>query len=92
MATQLFVGGISYNTTEQTLRETFEQAGSVTSATIVMDKMTGQSRGFAFVEMASEEEANKAIEMFNGASVDGRKIAVNIARPKEERAPRDFNR
>ncbi len=88
MATQLFVGGISYNTTEQSLREAFEQAGTVVSATIVMDKMTGQSRGFGFVEMGSEEEAKKAIEMLNGFSLDGRKIAVNEAQPREARPKR----
>ena len=64
MGTQLFVGGISYNTTEQGLKEAFEQAGSVVSATIVIDKMTGQSRGFGFVEMGSEEEAKNIAAVY----------------------------
>ncbi|MBI5414277.1 RNA-binding protein [Candidatus Peregrinibacteria bacterium] len=77
----LFVGGISYNTTEDSLRDAFAQAGTVVSAKIIMDKMTGRSKGFGFVEMGSPEEAAAAIEMWNGQEIDGRKIAVNIARP-----------
>ena len=66
MAKKLFVGGMSYETTENTLKETFSKAGTVESATIIIDKISGRSKGFGFVEMSSEEEAQKAIEMFNG--------------------------
>ena len=92
MAKKLYVGGLSYNTTEDTLRDTFSQAGAVEKATILMDKMTGRSRGFGFVEMTNDEDAMKAIEMFNGKELEGRTLTVNEARPMEERAPRrDFN-
>lgn len=93
MNNKLFVGGLSFDSTEQGMAEAFAAAGSVKSAKIMMDKMTGRSRGFGFVEMGSDEEAQKAIEMFNGQALDGRKITVSIARPMEARAPRrDFNR
>lgn len=85
MATKLYIGGLSYSTTEPTLKESFAQAGTVVSATIIMDKMTGRSRGFGFVEMGSEEEAQQAISMFNGTELDGRTITVNEARPQEDR-------
>ena len=88
MAKKLYVGGLSYNTTEATLRETFAAAGTVETATIIMDKMTGRSKGFGFVEMATEEEAKKAIEMMNGKELDGRTLTVNEAKPMEPRAPR----
>lgn len=88
MATKLYVGGVSYGTTEDGLREAFAQAGNVVSAKIIMDKMTGRSRGFAFVEMATEEDAQKAIELWNGKELDGRTLTVNEARPLEERPPR----
>ena len=88
MATKLYVGGVSYGTTEDALREAFAQAGNVVSAKIIIDKMTGRSRGFAFVEMASEEDAQKAIALWNGKELDGRTLTVNEARPMEERAPR----
>lgn len=88
MATKLYVGGVSYGTTEDGLRDAFAQAGNVASAKIIIDKMTGRSRGFAFVEMATEEEAQKAIEMWNGKELDGRTLTVNEARPLEERPPR----
>jgi RNA recognition motif-containing protein len=96
MATKLYVGGVSYGTTEDALRESFAQAGNVVSAKIIIDKMTGRSRGFAFVEMNSEEDAQKAITLWNGKELDGRTLTVNEARPLEERAPRsgggrDFN-
>lgn len=80
---RIFVGNLSYNTTEDQLNDLFSQAGSVESASIVTDKMTGRSRGFAFVEMDSEAGA-KAIEMFNGYEMDGRTINVNEARPRNE--------
>lgn len=93
MAKKLYVGGLSYDTTEETLKGLFAQAGAVESVTIIIDRMSGRSKGFAFVEMASEEEAQKAIEMLNGKEVDGRTITVNEARPQESR-PRSggFNR
>ncbi len=85
MAKKLFVGGMSYETTENTLKETFSKAGTVESATIIVDKMSGRSKGFGFVEMSSEEEAQKAIEMFNGKELDGRNVTVNEAKPMESR-------
>lgn len=93
MAKKLYVGGLSYNTTQDALRDAFAQAGQVESASIVTDRMSGRSRGFGFVEMTSDEDAAKAIEMWNGKELDGRALTVNEARPLEQRAPRkDFNR
>ena len=93
MAKKLFVGGLSYETTEATLKETFSQAGTVESATVIIDKMSGRSKGFGFVEMSSEEEARKAIEMFNGKELDGKNVTVNEAKPLESRPRRSgFNR
>jgi len=88
MSKKLYVGGLSYDSTDASLKAKFEEAGTVDTASIVMDKMTGRSRGFGFVEMASDAEAEKAIEMFNDKEFEGRKLTVNIARPKEDR-PRD---
>jgi cold-inducible RNA-binding protein len=88
MAKKLYVGGLSYNTTEATLKETFAAAGTVESATIIIDKMTNRSKGFGFVEMSTEDEAKKAIEMINGKELDGRTLTVNEAKPMEPRAPR----
>ena len=88
MATKLYVGGLPYSTTEDTLRDLFAQAGSVTSATIINDKMTGRSKGFGFVEMSSDEEAQAAIEMFDKKEYEGRTLTVNEARPMEARPPR----
>jgi len=88
MATKLYIGGLSYNTTEDALRDAFSNAGSVTSASIIMDKMTGRSRGFGFVEMSSDEEAKNAIDMWNGKELDGRTLTVNEARPLGERPAR----
>lgn len=85
---RLFVGNLSYQTGENDLQDHFAQAGAVSSVNLMLDKMTGKSRGFAFVEYASSEEAQKAIEMFHDKDFQGRKITVNIARPREERAPR----
>ncbi|MBI4114458.1 MAG: RNA-binding protein [Candidatus Niyogibacteria bacterium] len=85
MAKKLYVGGLSYDTVEDTLRATFSKAGTVESATVITDKMSGRSKGFGFVEMSSEEEAQKAIAMFNGKELDGRNITVNEARPQESR-------
>ena len=95
MAKKLYVGGLSYDTNESVLKETFSQAGTVESAVVIMDKMTGRSKGFGFIEMSSEDEAQKAIEMFNGKDLEGRNITVNEARPMESRPPRregGFNR
>src|SRR5262245_52011169 len=83
--TRLFVGNLSFQTLEQDLQEYFSQAGSVTSVNLMFDKFTGKSRGFAFVELASPEEANKAVEMFNGKELQGRPLTVNVARPREDR-------
>lgn len=85
MAKKLYIGGISYSTNDDGLRDAFAQAGAVESARVIMDKMTGRSRGFGFVEMANDEDAQKAIEMWNGKELDGRKLTVNEARPMEER-------
>jgi len=88
MAKKLYVGGLSYGTSEATLKSTFEAAGTVESAVIIMDKMTNRSKGFGFVEMSTDEEAAKAIEMFNGKELEGRNLTVNEAKPMEPRAPR----
>jgi len=92
MAKKLYVGGLSYNTTEDALKELFSQAGTVETATIIVDRMSNRSKGFGFVEMSSDEEAEKAIEMFNGKELDGRSLTVNEARPMEARPKRDFDR
>jgi len=88
MAKKLYIGGLSYNTTEDILKDAFTQAGLVESVTIIKDKMSGRSRGFGFVEMSSDEDASKAIDMWNGKELDGRTIVVNEARPLGERPPR----
>ena len=85
MNTKLFVGSLSWNTTEDGLRQAFEKAGNVVSAKIPTERETGRSRGFGFVEMATAEEAQAAIDMWNGKELDGRNIVVNEARPQEER-------
>ncbi|MEK7584496.1 MAG: RNA-binding protein [Patescibacteria group bacterium] len=94
MAKKLYVGGLPYSTTDDRLREVFSAAGAVESASVIVDRMSGRSKGFGFVEMTSDEEAQTAIDMFNGKDMDGRTITVNEARPREER-PRGaggFNR
>jgi cold-inducible RNA-binding protein len=83
--TRLFVGNLSYQTMENDLQDYFSQAGVVTSVNLMLDKMTGKSRGFAFVEFATQDEANKAIEQFHNKEFQGRALTVNIARPREER-------
>lgn len=88
MAQKLYVGGLPYSTTDDELREAFAQAGAVVSASIVIDRMTNRSRGFGFVEMTSEAEAQAAIDMWNGKELGGRVLTVNVARPKEDRPPR----
>src|SRR5882724_4845411 len=82
MAAKLYVGGLSYSTTSETLREYFAQCGTVESASVVTDKFSGQSRGFGFVEMATAEEAQRAIAELNGKELDGRKITVNVSNPR----------
>lgn len=88
MATKLYVGGLPYSTTQDELRDAFSKAGAVASASIIMDKMTGRSRGFGFVEMENDADAQKAIEMMNNSDFGGRKLTVNEAKPMEARAPR----
>ena len=90
MNKKLYVGGLSYSTTEGGLKDAFSQAGTVVSAIVIMDKMTGRSKGFGFVEMSTEEEATAAIDMFNGKELDGRAVTVNEARPQEDRPKRSF--
>ncbi len=85
MSNKLFVGGISWDTTEEALAEAFSQAGSVTSANIIKDRETGRSKGFGFVEFENEADAEKAIEMWNGKELDGRTLTVNEARPQKPR-------
>jgi len=92
MVKKLYVGGLPYSTTDDELKEKFAEAGTVDTATIIMDKMSGRSKGFGFVEMSTEEEATKAIDLFNGKDFGGRSLTVAEARPMEERPRRDFNR
>ncbi len=83
MATKLYVGNLSYQTTDQQLHDLFSEAGNVSSAQVVTDRYTGQARGFGFVEMATEDEAQQAIAAINGRNVDGRALVVNESRPRE---------
>lgn len=85
---KLYVGGIPYRSTEDDLKKAFSEAGNVVSASIISDRMTGRSRGFGFVEMASEAEAQAAIERLDGKDFDGRTLSVSFARPQGERPPR----
>ena len=85
MSTKLYVGNLSFKTTSQELQQLFSQAGTVDSASVVEDRDTGRSRGFGFVEMATPEEANSAIEQFNGKDLGGRQLKVNEAKPRENR-------
>ena len=85
MSNKLFVGNLSFNTTENDLQDAFAAHGTVTETNLMMDRATGRPRGFGFVTMSSSEEAQKAVEALNGKSVDGRALTVNIARPREER-------
>ncbi len=90
MAVKLFVGGLSWDTTEDSLRSFFATIGTVTSATIISDKFSGKSRGFGFVEMSTDDEAKKAIAELNGKTLDGRAIVVNEAKPMAPRENRGF--
>lgn len=86
MASKLYVGNLNYDTTEDTLREVFEKHGTVESVNIITDRQTGRSRGFAFVEMSSEEEAKSALKKLNGTEVDDRTLKVDEARPRRNRS------
>jgi RNA recognition motif-containing protein len=85
MSTRLYVGGIPYRSTEEALKEAFSSAGTVVSTKIIIDRATGRSRGFGFVEMSTPEEGAKAIELWHGKEMDGRTLTVNEARPLENR-------
>src|SRR5438034_7628041 len=87
MGTKLYVGNLSFNTTENELQELFAQAGTVQEVSLMQDKFTGKSRGFAFVTMGSDEDAQNAISKLNGQTVEGRPLTVNEARPREQRPP-----
>jgi RNA recognition motif-containing protein len=87
MSTKLFVGNLSFNTTENDLQDAFAAHGQVVETNLMMDRTTGRPRGFGFITMSTPEEAQKAIEAMNGAQLDGRALTVNIARPREERPP-----
>src|SRR6266404_383450 len=86
MSNKLFVGNLSFNTTENDLQDTFAAHGTVVEANLMMDRESGRPRGFGFVTMSTAEEAQKAIEALNGKSIDGRALTVNVARPREERS------
>lgn len=88
MTYKLYVGNLSFSTSSDELKDLFAQAGTVESASVVEDRDTGRSRGFGFVEMASKEEGEKAIEQFNGTEMNGRSLTVNEARPREDRGNR----
>lgn len=88
MAKKLYVGSLPYSVTDDRLREFFAMAGTVESAQVIIDRMTGRSKGFGFVEMADDEGAKAAIEMYNGKDMEGRSIVVNEARPMTDRPPR----
>jgi RNA recognition motif-containing protein len=88
MSTRLYVGNLSYNTTENQLQDLFAEHGPVTSVDLIMDKFTGRPRGFGFVTMENKQEAEAAIAALHGKNVDGRDLTVNEAKPREERAPR----
>lgn len=92
MATNLFVGNLPYTTDDSALGQLFAEAGSVVSAKVIMDKFSGKSRGFGFVEMATAEDNKKAIDMFNGKDMNGRALTVNEARPREARPPQQYGR
>ncbi len=91
MATKLFIGSLSYSVNDDQLKDAFAAAGTVVSAKVIIDRDTGRSKGFGFVEMSTDEEAKAAIDMLNGKELEGRPIAVNEARPREDRPSRPFN-
>lgn len=90
MATKLFVGSLSYSVNDDQLQDAFAAVGQVVSAKVIIDRDTGRSKGFGFVEMATEEEAQAAVKQLNGKEIEGRAIAVNEARPQENRERRSF--
>jgi len=90
MGTRLYVGNLSFNTMEADVRAMFAKCGTVANCDLITDKFTGKSRGFAFVEMATQAEADKAVSEVNGKELDGRVLTVNEARPREDRPRRDF--
>ena len=90
MDKRLFIGGLPFSINDQSLAELFAEFGKVESANVIIDRMTGQSKGFGFVEMSTAEEAQAAIKAKNETELEGRKITVNIARPKEDRPRNDF--
>jgi RNA recognition motif-containing protein len=92
METKLYVGNLSYTTTEEDLQTLFSQAGTIVSVTLIKDRDTGRSKGFAFVEMENQSDVEKAIQMFDGYSMDDREIRVSIARPREERPSGGYDR
>src|SRR5919202_3483918 len=92
MSMKLYVGNLAFQTSSEELRTLFAQAGTVESATVVEDRDTGRSRGFGFVEMASKEEGNAAIQQFNGQDLNGRNLNVNEAKPREDRGNRGGGR
>ena len=85
MESKLYVGNLPFSARDEGLQELFSQAGTVVSANVIVDRESGRSKGFGFVEMSNPEEAEKAIQMFNGYSMDGRDLRVNVARPREDR-------
>ena len=90
MDNKLYVGNLSYATTEDDLKDLFSNAGTVTSVAVIKDRETGRSKGFAFVEMSTKEEADKAVSQYNGYTMGDRDLRISIARPKEEGGRRDF--
>lgn len=92
MISKLYVGNLSFGTTEGKLRELFAEAGTVDTVEVIMDRETRQPKGFAFVTMSNQAEAEKAIQMLNGKMVDNRELKVNIAKPREDRPQRFDNR
>lgn len=92
MAKRLYVGGLPYSSTEDDIKQSFSEAGSVVSVAIISDRMTGRSKGFGFVEMSTDEEGDKAIDMFHGKDFGGRTLTVNEAKPKEDRPRFDDRR
>lgn len=91
MSTKLFVGSLSYSVNDDQLKDAFAAAGTVVSAKVIIDRETGRSKGFGFVEMGSEEEAKAAVELVNGKEIEGRAVAVSEARPQEKRESRPYN-
>ncbi len=86
MGNKLYIGNLPYSANQQTLQDAFGKCGTVDSVNVIMDRQTGQSKGFGFVEMSSSAEAQKAIQEINGSSIDGREVKVNEAKPKEKRS------